>query len=1648
MGFPQFSQSRNGQAGGDVGSSQPNAPLFTQPETILSQKACLDQLVKEILDFKQDELTMDFQTAVKLLGVILKSGFNFKSNKHVKVVDDASANQIIQSLHAIKRLVIQVPEILSTQVDNDEVNSVMYEWLLTRVLTLYTFSSRRVNTQIGLFIKSLLIATASTAELWKLTGKIHSYLLQISSQIYQYLDSSVSTTTTLPEPLDQLSLTDTQTLEISLTILQAFLRAASASSNFRIAYDRAKFLQLKTIATKLWLLLKAIPSDNQHELHSIFANICSLALSVTLGRQSWVLLTTHWLLHMNKLALREMMSPDIDITAASLALDLTEYALKYGTSTVLIKPSVYENLMQSKVQHTAAQHYYLCRSLLALANILSEENPSLRHSIIRTHLKFENSFLNTKTDILCLTLKKTHIDSTIETGTDQSSQMQILFNSPFIRNPIRSTDDLKFFVETEFLGLSEVHRIWVVQRIGLSTCLLHGFLNMDTLVCAKCQKGTSSIEAHRMPSTVYTQILLAIVKSQNFQDYVLLQLETIYVLRRALAFVDLDFDIDLENELGYWLISCFRSSVRQLRLATSSLLPYCITSKQRFQEIFNLLSQIDFSKEMHLTESVIQAWGQLAQVSEGERLNLILMKLIEILGSEKSIHSTLSCYQLQSIARFRDTTCLELMSPFWPTISVSVLKRHISQPQIIPRLTTLLSITPKDFFSRTRKYTVPYMVLTKRMDVLELISEALVTPIEKLILENISKTVAVLLMHESDDIGSFVMSTLAAVHRPMKRLDLSRIVIPHRLDIVFEVLKLHDPDDDERSRKIDLVLKFLENLLYETEKKKSALINPEECFFDVNILGVATLFATEIRGNGSNLPFTEKIQCLRGISKLIFCSGHSFAKSVPQICTLLQAAMDTQELQVHAMIAWLDMIKVMARDGLERIMDLTFSIVIQKWSSMTAEAKAKAHDLLKYLFSKQRNEMNEIIRAKGVPYLSGLLPDLKDIYEEICRMIKRSPPISPLKQLKLLLERGLDDNIYIVRQTVQEISEFLLKEQECVRQVLTNEGAQIAFSRLLRLLLNIPNEFQHTNSDISYLCAQCIGFLGAIDPSKVDITDSSPGIVVIHNFTDVGENIKFVLHFVEHHLLKGFEASTNPYYQSFLAYGIQEYLKFCKLQPTTITTGPEKDAWSRLSPNTQTILFPLLSSRYRMNHSTSMPEVVYPIFSIHVSHSKWLQSFAMDLLGKVEKGCAANNIFKLCRKIIRDQESSIFNFVLPYVTLHVIISGTDSDRENILSEILNILNTDPSDLQENTNQLDNLKRSYGTVFSMIDYFNQSLRARQSYLTNKRTDKEKEKVKKTAKSSLKLLQEENDVNVNIIKTFLQRIPADIMATRSFECKSYSRSLMYWEEHLRENTSESSEESEKIYSKFMEIYASIDDPDSLDGIASNVKLLSVPGKILYYENTGKWDYALECYEVLSKTSEWNVELNFNMLRCIKESGRYEDLLARLDAVSLEQSELPTGFQSLGIEAALLTGEFEKLELWLKRSPMSNPAGNNFEVNLGWAIIALSKSNFEDLWAYMDKARQGVSKILESSPVTSVMQSQEAMIRLHGLADLESIGSLAQSFNRSRTSLTQGSVEPVDHRTMSRRLNERLDILGANFDAKRYLLALRRSAMKATE
>jgi len=71
-------------------------------------------------------------------------------------------------------------------------------------------------------------------------------------------------------------------------------------------------------------------------------------------------------------------------------------------------------------------------------------------------------------------------------------------------------------------------------------------------------------------------------------------------------------------------------------------------------------------------------------------------------------------------------------------------------------------------------------------------------------------------------------------------------------------------------------------------------------------------------------------------------------------------------------------------------------------------------------------------------------------------------------------------------------------------------------------------------------------------------------------------------------------------------------------------------------------------------------------------YNSWLKTFVLDLLYK-PMNANADLIFTPLRRAIRIRDNAVASFLLPYVTLHVIVEGSQDHRKEIGEELLRVL---------------------------------------------------------------------------------------------------------------------------------------------------------------------------------------------------------------------------------------------------------------------------------------------------------------------------------------------------------------------------------------
>lgn len=134
-----------------------------------------------------------------------------------------------------------------------------------------------------------------------------------------------------------------------------------------------------------------------------------------------------------------------------------------------------------------------------------------------------------------------------------------------------------------------------------------------------------------------------------------------------------------------------------------------------------------------------------------------------------------------------------------------------------------------------------------------------------------------------------------------------------------------------------------------------------------------------------------------------------------------------------------------------------------------------------------------------------------------------------------------------------------------------------------------------------------------------------------------------------------------------------------------------------------------------------------------------------------------------------------------------------------------------------------------------------------------------------------------LQIQKVEQVLNMAPAEIISRRAVECKSYARALFHWEQYIRQRknsirNTKQIENLESLYERLQDIYTQIDEPDGIEGISAHLQVLNIDQQILEHRKAGRWTAAQSWYELLLTEKPNDLDVQFNLLTSLKESGQH--------------------------------------------------------------------------------------------------------------------------------------------------------------------------------
>lgn len=386
---------------------------------------------------------------------------------------------------------------------------------------------------------------------------------------------------------------------------------------------------------------------------------------------------------------------------------------------------------------------------------------------------------------------------------------------------------------------------------------------------------------------------------------------------------------------------------------------------------------------------------------------------------------------------------------------------------------------------------------------------------------------------------------------------------------------------------------------------------------------------------------------------------------------LLQGVVGNLDLADSALETWRALVVTLAFMDLAPHVGAIAAAMVHGWPSFSPQGKATAQEIVNYMFIEHFDDMkpplDQIVSLQGIPEFERASLEL---------MSHRAGPLE--EQLQGFLKRIVSDNISISTQSLADFKGFMETNSSFFHGLSAGDVFHPIIGQVTRALFECGSRDGEEFEKVRSHAYDCIGVLGALDPDRFDpAPDKLPFDFLMHNFTQEEESVAFAIHLIGDVLAGAYRGANDITYQNNLAFAIQELLNYCGFTAALVQPTQKSlpavivHRWRQFDDQVVETVAALLDGRLTLAEATyeAEPLPVYPKVS---TYREWIQRWSRYLISRVQLRNAAM-IFHLFRNVVRNQDVTVARRLLPHLILHLLISGTDSDREVIRSEIIAVL---------------------------------------------------------------------------------------------------------------------------------------------------------------------------------------------------------------------------------------------------------------------------------------------------------------------------------------------------------------------------------------
>lgn len=393
---------------------------------------------------------------------------------------------------------------------------------------------------------------------------------------------------------------------------------------------------------------------------------------------------------------------------------------------------------------------------------------------------------------------------------------------------------------------------------------------------------------------------------------------------------------------------------------------------------------------------------------------------------------------------------------------------------------------------------------------------------------------------------------------------------------------------------------------------------------------------------------------------------------VHQIMATMQSMLTIPALAHETLFSWHTFITTLAFRDIGPYVGPTSAAFVAAWPDIGDSGRELVKQAFKYLILDNADaigtSLDEIVRLDNIPDLAPYSTKLDGLRTSW----------SPTRQLENLLSRVKSDNIIVAELSLLELKQFMDRNQQHILKLASGDVFDTVISKVVASLWDVVCRDGEGVETLQELAFDCIGRLGAVDPDRLELVASDSSMILYQNFGDEEESIQFALYLITDVLLGTFRSTSDIKFQSHLAFAIQELLKFCGFTEQLVSARSSsalplktRSRWSKLPRHVLEACAPLLQSKYTRTWK-SPHDIIHPIYPSKPTYREWMQEWTGHLIDRVSVD-RAKAIFDVFRLVVVDRDVGVARHLLPHLVLHLLISGSHSDAQNLQSEIAAVL---------------------------------------------------------------------------------------------------------------------------------------------------------------------------------------------------------------------------------------------------------------------------------------------------------------------------------------------------------------------------------------